>query len=486
MRVAYDETDRPMVLGLVRSWVPVLSDTGVQVDRTDLETFGIGWTRTAHGEWVHQTGGSTPGADIRLPAEWHEGWLDLESHPEGHVFSGPYVDDGTPEFEMALVSLRRDPVTTFPVENAGAVEDFIPMGGDAEDELRLYAFQYRYLANLVKLTFSPCGTATAFSVSWPTREEDPFSEVRVAVAPENRCDFEPRAPVFDHGVRLPDDQLRRRPVFAHGSRAYDAAICVVGTNEMVVCEGAWGTVRNRRPADPFLLSGHAVPALVSTSIADGAVDVPTDTESVTFTFDAPLEVDSIDAEVWYVSGGGGSLRGPITGVRGETSVSVQLGEHVGVGTTIRVALHTGTEADLLGMAPPAVSFRWAGFTERVDPRDQAAPQVCCDTLPCTTCAAEVNVGYEAGTVFTFALDADLDLDDGPAPVLRDDNGDVISGVSLRVVRDEPFDPYRVRVELLRDLDPSTSYTITLPAGSRTRWGALLNGFETLRFTTQAP
>ncbi|MBK6812953.1 MAG: hypothetical protein IPG81_29590 [Sandaracinaceae bacterium] len=118
-------------------------------------------------------------------------------------------------------------------------------------------------------------------------------------------------------------------MFAHGLRPYNAAVCVVGADEMVVCQGAWGTVRNLDQADPFFTSGHSVPGLVSTSIADGAVDVPTDTAAVTFTFDAPLEVDSIDAEVWYVSSGGGSRRGPITGVRGDTSVDVQLGEHVG-------------------------------------------------------------------------------------------------------------------------------------------------------------
>jgi hypothetical protein len=488
MRVAYDETDRPMVLGLARVWEPVLTSGGVPIDRTNLQTSGTGWTRTAHGEWVHQSGSSTPGAGLGLPAEWHEGWIDLESHPEGHIFSGPFVYDSGTQFEMELVSLRRDPltVTTYPIENPNPIPDFMfTEGGDLQEEMRLYAYQFRYLGNLMKLTFSPCGTSTVYSVSWPTFQEDPFSEIRIAVAPRNRCDFAPRAPVFDHGQRLPNDLLRRRPVFAHGFRSYDAAVCVVGTDEMVVCQGAWGTVRNNDQADPFFSSGHAVPALVSTSIADGAVDVPTDTAAVTFTFDAPLEVDSIDVEVWYVSSGGGSRRGPITGVRGDTSVDVQLGEHVGVGTTIRVALHTGSEADLMGMTPPAVSFRWAGYTERVDPRDEASPQVCCATSPCITCATALDVDYHEGTVLEFALDADLDLENGPAPVLRDGNGDLVSGVSFRLVRPQTVDPYHIEMELLRDLEPSTSYTITLPPGSRTRWGAPLNDFETLRFTTQA-
>ncbi len=488
MRVAYDETDRPMVMALARAWEPVLTSGGVQVDRKDLTTSGTGWTRTAHGKWVHQTGGSTPGAGLRLPAEWHEGWIDLESHPEGHVFSGPFVDSGFPNFEMELVSLRRDPnvITTFPVENPNAIPAFIPGGGDPEEELRLYADQFRYLGNLMKLTFTPCGTVAAHTVSWPTFQAPSFTELRLAVAPINQCEFAPRAPVYDDGRHAPDDLIRRRPVFAHGFRSYDAAVCVVGANEMVVCHGAWATTLTNDQVDPFRLSGHAVPELVSTSIADGAVDVPTDTATLTFTFDAPLEVDSIDVEVWYVSSGGGSLRGPITGVRGQTSVDVQLAQHVGVGTTIRVALHTGTPADLIGRRPPAVSFRWAGFTGRVDPRDEASPQLCCTTLPCTTCSSEGTVDYHAGTLLSWQLDADLDLENGPAPVLRDGDGDVVSGVSLRVVRGLPYNPYRIEAELLRDLDPSTAYTITLPAGSRTRWGAPLHDFETLRFTTQAP
>ena len=71
-------------------------------------------------------------------------------------------------------------------------------------------------------------------------------------------------------------------------------------------------------------------------------------------------------------------------------------------------------------------------------------------------------------------------------MLRDGNGDVVSGVSFRLIRALPSDPYRIEMELLRDLEPNTAYTVTLPPGSRTRWGAPLNDFETLRFTTQGP
>ncbi len=97
--------------------------------------------------------------------------------------------------------------------------------------------------------------------------------------------------------------------------------------------------------------------------------------------------------------------------------------------------------------------------------------------PCSACPYGGIVDFQQGTQPTWGVDADLDLENGPVPVVRDAMGSVVSGILFRTVRTYPWEPFRIEMELLRDLDPATDYTITLPSDTRTHWGALLGGFD---------
>lgn len=51
---------------------------------------------------------------------------------------------------------------------------------------------------------------------------------------------------------------------------------------------------------------------------------------------------------------------------------------------------------------------------------------------------------------------------------------------------DAWEPFRIEMQPLRDLDPATAHTIPLLPDTRTDWGAPLGGFDALRLTPSGP
>jgi hypothetical protein len=458
--IAYDEDDTPLVLTLGRVIPSTTGDVvggtptpgGLPVGTlgspppTNFEGFYVGgdgrW-RQARGQWAFlptQTGGSS-------------GVFDLETHPEGFVLAAPFVDfhnynsDDGATLRLPVVSFDRP---------APALQ---PVSKDYGLHWPHIEFSAAGIGNVTKITVDPCGNLAAHGAS---REALPTAELELAVGGAF-CPLAPSAPV--RGVST-FNQVEALPVWAHGRRPYEVAMCLLGKDStLTVCEG--GTLVAAGTAWPE----DDLPTLVSSVPADGATDVAADLKTVTLTLSralragetVALEVDSL--QLLGVSNG--SMTGPH-----DASLTLPMPADVRPGTGYRASAAIRSDdgsrsAHYLTKKPPVIAFHIAGAPTAPDPRYVPEALMCPGVVASDgTCTDPSRPDPDAGGAVSLWLADDVQYPDG-APVLQDAAG---ATVASHVVAGFNFGaPGSLSWDV--PLKPGASYVVAYPPGQVNTYGA---------------
>ncbi|MCC6523901.1 MAG: hypothetical protein IT373_14680 [Polyangiaceae bacterium] len=292
--------------------------------------------------------------------ESYAGEFDIDAHPDGYLLGGPSFLE--PHLWLLGMSF---------VFDAGHFENAIYQSGAAEDER-----DGGYLLH------NPCGVVSILQLN------DARPGQWYMGGHPGSCNYASRAPVMvREDYQAPGHGLLHLPVSAHGTRPYDATLCLRGDDELVVCQGAH---RGDAPVDAALVatspfSDDEVPALVSSDPSDGAVGVDPNLAEVVLRLDRALAADvSLAYDFADVSVGTDSPWPDHVELRNGNEVHVVLQAPLEPGHLLRLAVvPTRAGAPVRdwqyvgGRKPPVVTFRTQPSAPApADPRDASFAMVC--------------------------------------------------------------------------------------------------------------
>jgi hypothetical protein len=177
------------------------------------------------------------------------------------------------------------------------------------------------------------------------------------------CWMQRRAPVMLRAEDEGNAVTLKYPTPAHGVRPYNAVLCLRDNDTLEICSGGY-------TPDPSATARADLPVLVSSTPADGAVDVDPALKEIVLKFDRPTAVASIsDLEFMDTSDnvGGVAFANVDTSKPGEVRVVMKApltGNH-----RFRLAAAIGTEWQYPNGKRPVITFRTKGEPRPTDPRD---------------------------------------------------------------------------------------------------------------------
>lgn len=420
------------------------------------ETSTIGYFMGADG--LFRRGG--PSAHIQGAHAWHKGGFDVDVHPAGYTVSGPNIQPGSPEVTYTIGNLGWDVAK---VPTTQYVLDF-------QDPDREPEFEFDKPGNAQKIFFNECGGVAAAGVTpflVPTYSLVYTTNAWVTCVAPTRLPLRKPTAAERH-VHPVENQ--RAPVYAHGLRPFDAALCLVNEDELEVCGGA----------EPFGLNEQetwqdeaTTPELISANPPDNSL-LPVTAKSVTLTLSRPLT----DREEYYldITEVATGLPRVSTIVHGPTPATfeVELPAPLTAAAPIRVALVPRADTigwSYIGKRRPVLHYTVEG-SPGVDPRAEPESAACAGSRVAGVC--ELTVTPTATSGGSFALEVDVDVvEHGAPPTITDAQGGVALDVTFTPTAPwEPGYPAQT-VGWTADLAKGARYVITFPTGSTDRWGRRL-------------
>ncbi len=480
-QIAYDERDLPTVLSLTRTIPFGTPDTAPSFspdkNYPPYSQFDVVPRMVAQGYYVGgdgrwRRGGPVVSRDYGAP-DWWMGMFALDTHPEGFVLAGTTVSDREPQVSV-IGSTFASPLDALP----RFTQNHNPTAHPAPD-----GYGFAQWGDTTAITRDPCGGITAYGLV-----SEPYPALGFTLAHAEDCTFAPRAPVMRNTAV---DML---PVFAHGPRPYDVAICIYDpvAPRFAVCAGGWPLALDP-PSPSQVFDDPAREIHVGASVpADGAQLAVPPTELV-ITLDRPLDAgENATIEVRSLASG---TRVQITGIAGPHPAELHVpyaptappiaGSHYRVSVDAR----GGNAPAHITLDQPAFTFQLAPDRVAVDRRFTA------ETLGCPTGsgtlgtdhAGPVCVGVQQPNALVGGTLALWLPDDPkypmPVPHLEDPSGAVISQV--HVIDPNPLteDPDTLVWDVA--LAAGTQYTVVYPVGTLTPAGALVPDTDLRRaFVTQ--